>query len=311
MEGFHGAVRAVVDALAECGEATGAVNVLPGFVSPADTRYLMELMEDFGIAAAFLPDLSETLDGPALEDYRKVPAGGTPTECIRCMGGAPATLELGRTLFGTDSAGRLLEQRFAVPLRGLGLPVGLRETDHLVETLEELAGIPLPRRHAMERGRLLDAYVDGHKYLFGQRVAIFGDPDLVVGLTAFAAEIGLHPVMCASGSRSGRLGEAIRALTHDLVAAPVPVHEGLDFFEIAAIVDQLKPDLLIGSGKGFPIARQHGVPLIRVGFPIHDRFGGQRVLHVGYRGAQALLDRLINAVIARKQDESSVGYSYL
>jgi nitrogenase molybdenum-iron protein NifN len=48
-----------------------------------------------------------------------------------------------------------------------------------------------------------------------------------------------------------------------------------------------------------------------VGFPIHDRFGGQRILHLGYRGAQSLLDRIVNAVIARKQETSDVGYSYI
>ncbi|MFA5112333.1 MAG: nitrogenase component 1, partial [Desulfobaccales bacterium] len=49
MEGFHVAVKAVVDQLAANGEATGAVNLLPGFVSPADIRYLKEVLGDFGV----------------------------------------------------------------------------------------------------------------------------------------------------------------------------------------------------------------------------------------------------------------------
>jgi hypothetical protein len=47
------------------------------------------------------------------------------------------------------------------------------------------------------------------------------------------------------------------------------------------------------------------VPLIRVGFPIHDRIGGQRVLHLGYRGAQELFDRIINALLEVKQETST------
>ena len=39
------------------------------------------------------------------------------------------------------------------------------------------------------------------------------------------------------------------------------------------------------------------MPLVRVGFPIHDRIGGQRILHVGYRGTQQLFDRIVNALI--------------
>jgi len=53
------------------------------------------------------------------------------------------------------------------------------------------------------------------------------------------------------------------------------------------------------------------VPLVRVGFPIHDRLGGQRILHLGYRGAQQLFDTIVNTLMERKQEDSEVGYSYL
>ncbi len=54
-----------MEQLAQAGEPTEAVNLLPGFVSPADIRYLKEILEDFGLPGIILPDLSETLDGPA------------------------------------------------------------------------------------------------------------------------------------------------------------------------------------------------------------------------------------------------------
>ena len=107
MEGFHVAVKAVVDQLAENGEATGAVNLLPGFVSPADIRYLKEVLGDFGVPGIILPDISETLDGAAQLDYDKIPAGGTPLAAIKAMGASRATLEFGRTLFPQETAGRL------------------------------------------------------------------------------------------------------------------------------------------------------------------------------------------------------------
>jgi nitrogenase molybdenum-iron protein NifN len=73
----------------------------------------------------------------------------------------------------------------------------------------------------------------------------------------------------------------------------------------------LKPDFFIGSSKGYSVSRKLNVPLIRVGFPIHDRIGGQRVLHLGYRGAQELFDRIVNALLEVKQEKSPIGYSYL
>ncbi|MFI5332039.1 MAG: nitrogenase component 1, partial [Desulfobaccales bacterium] len=121
----------------------------------------------------------------------------------------------------------------------------------------------------------------------------------------------VKPVLCASGGKSGHFQEAIAEVTGDLLAEPPVVLEGADFYEIAAAAEGLAPDLFIGHSKGYHLARRLQVPLIRVGFPIHDRFGGQRILHLGYRGAQNLLDSIVNAVIERKQETSKVGYGYI
>jgi nitrogenase molybdenum-iron protein NifN len=386
MEGFHAAVRATVDALTQPTAPTGAVNLLPGFVSPADLRHLKELVQDFGLTGILLPDYAERLDGPALEHYEKIPAGGTPVVEIRAMSGSSATLELGRTLFpqakseagsaaasnlpsptaavGSNSplpqgegqgeggltvtttapasnpplpqgegrgegglapatsaaakpstlpstAGTLLEERYAVPRYPLGTPIGLRETDALIRVLETISGRELPEKHAAERGRLVDAYVDGHKYIFGKRAVIYGEEDLVIGLTAFLVEIGIQPVLCTSGGRSGRLEEAIAAVTGGFIVEPPLVREGTDFYEIAETARKLSPDLLIGNSKGYRLARELRIPLLRVGFPIHDRFGAQRVLHIGYRGTQVLFDQIVNAVLESNQESSPVGYGYL
>ncbi|NLI83391.1 MAG: nitrogenase [Deltaproteobacteria bacterium] len=315
MEGFHGAVRAVVDQFTGDPEVLppreNRVNLLPGFVSPADTRYLREILDDFGVESVILPDISETMDGPAMEDYAKIPGGGTAIEDIRSMGGSRCTLELGRTIMGTDTAGRLLRERCGVPLHGMGTPIGLRESDVFFSTLKCTLQRKIPRKHTLERGRLVDAYVDAHKYVFGKKVVVFGEEDLVVGLTAFLAEIGAVPVLCASGGESGRFRECIEGVTSGILSPSPEVREGMDFYDIAEEAESLSPDLLIGHSKGFHLAKRLGIPLIRVGFPIHDRFGGQRILHLAYRGTQNLLDRVVNALLEKKQEDSPVGYGYM
>ena len=88
----------------------------------------------------------------------------------------------------------------------------------------------------------------------------------------------------------------------------VPAH--LD--EIAARARELKPDLIIGNSKGYRVlSKELEVPMLRVGFPIHDRFGSQRVQHLCYAGTQALYDRIVNAVIDKKQTDSDIGYGYI
>ena len=89
------------------------------------------------------------------------------------------------------------------------------------------------------------------------------------------------------------------------------IREGMDFTTMNEVARGLAADFLLGSSKGYRVARELDIPLIRVGFPIHDRIGGQRILHFGYRGAQQLFDAVTNTRLARAQERSPVGYSYL
>jgi len=285
------------------------VNLFAGMMSTADLRYLKEVLDDFGLDATVLPDYSETLDGPQLDEYQKIPSGGTPVERIRAMGRARVSIELGRTLAELGTAAAALENKFGVGRRRLGWPVGVLESDRFFATLSELSGRPIPKKHQDERGRLVDSYVDAHKYVFGRRAVVYGEEDLVVGLAGFLAEIGVHPVLCASGGESGRLEGAVNAVVGD-AAEGVVIREGLDFATLGEVARGLAPDFLIGSSKGYSVARELGLPLIRVGFPIHDRIGAQRILHLGYRGAQQLFDAVANTLLERAQTNSSVGYSY-
>lgn len=311
MDGWHGAVRSMVDQLCTTkAPDTGRVNILPNMVSCEDVRHLYDICRDFNIDATILPDISETLDGPALEDYVKIPSGGTPVSEIREMSGGVGTIEFGRCL-PKMTGGTSLEARFGVTNHRLGLPMGLRESDRFFETLEDVSGTIMPRRYELERGRLVDAYVDGHKYVFGKRAVVYGEEDLVVGLTAFLAEIGVDVVLAGTGARGKRLEEAIAKVTDGVARMAPEVREGVDFHDIAEEAGELAPDLLIGHSKGYKYAKAWNVPLIRVGFPIHDRFGGQRVLHLGYKGALSLFDRVVNAVIEKKQADSPIGYGYI
>ena len=296
--------------MAEGGTTGEHVNVFPAMFSPADLRHLKELLADFDLAATILPDYSDTLDGPTWEHYQLIPNGGTPLADIRAAGRARASIEFAHTGHPGSTAAALLEKRFGVPRYRLGLPIGVSHSDDLFAVLEELSGKPAPARHVEERGRLIDSFIDGHKYLYGKRAIVYGEEDLVVGIASLLLEIGVKPVLCASGGESGRLRSALERIAPEL-GREVDVREGADFAQLDETVSQLRPDLMIGNSKGYRIARDLGIPLLRIGFPIHDRVGGARMLHIGYRGTQALFDRVTNALIEAAQDESEVGYSYM
>ncbi len=310
VDGFHDAVRAVVEGLARAGSRTVRVNVFPGMLSASDLRLLGEIVADFGLPLTLLPDYSDSMDGAAWSEYEKLQRGGTPIDDVVATGAAQLSVEFGRTLAGSATAGRLLEERFAVPRRLLGIPIGVRETDAFFEVLESASGRPVPEKYRGERGRLIDAMIDGHKYVFEKRAIVYGEEDLVIGLASFLSEIGIVPVLCASGGKSGRFAASLRAAVPALDDR-TEIREGFDFAEISESAASLGAEVMLGSSKGYALARKLGIPLVRVGFPIHDRVGGQRILHVGYRGALALFDSIVNTLMDVKQASSPVGYSYL
>ncbi|BHH86140.1 nitrogenase component 1 [Desulforhopalus sp. 52FAK] len=310
MEGFTAAVTAVIDQLTVESEPNDTLNLFSGFISTADIRYLKEACDDFQVKATLIPDYSDTLDGPALNDYPLIPKGGTTLESIKNMGGAVASIELGWTL-PEKTGGTVLESKFNTQLNRTGLPIGIRQSDNFFNMLSEISGQKTPDKYIAARGRLVDSMVDGHKYIYGKRAVVYGEEDLVVGITSFLAEIGIHPVLCASGGKSGKFQESVDAVLEGMnIEAPL-VKEDVDFYDIEAMAKELGVDIVIGHSKGYTFARREGLPMIRVGFPIHDRVGGQRILHLGYQGAQSLFDQITNTIIDQKQTDSKVGYTYM
>jgi len=312
MDGFHDAVASLLHALAtNHGGNNGCINILPGMVSPEDLRHIKEILNDFQTGCRMLPDYSETLDGMPWKTYKKIPDGGIGVDEIKEMGGSRATIDMSRVASEKRSGAQVLKARCNIPFHRTGLPMGVKACDRFFTLLSELTGQPVPEKYVRERGRLLDAYVDAHKYLSGKRAVIYAEEDLVVGLAAFLCEIGVVPVVCASGGKSGHLREVLSQVIPDDLEKEVMVLEEADFQDIEEAALEAEPDLFIGNSKGYAITRKMDIPLIRVGFPIHDRFGGQRVLHLGYRGTQQLFDRLVNAVLETRQTTSDVGYSYM
>ena len=117
-------------------------------VSPADVRYLKEMLANWGLADGFIlfPDISQTLDAPRVENPPRITEGGTPLEDVVDTANSRCTLTIGGR-FQSSSAGVFLEREFKVPQTALPLPIGLKDTDLFVSMLEEQTGIALPERY--------------------------------------------------------------------------------------------------------------------------------------------------------------------
>jgi nitrogenase molybdenum-iron protein NifN len=205
---------------------------------------------------------------------------------------------LGLGIVSKNLALEYLKECHGVPGNSVPIPIGLSNTDIFFTELVNILSCPIPEKYQKERGRLLDAMVDVHKYLYGIKAAVYGDPDMVFSLTTFMLELGMHPVLVATGSKSRdfgvRIGQVFEELRPDL--KPI-VLDGIDFDSLNDAVSNCNPDILIGNSNGRYIAKKLDIPLVRIGLPIHDRVGAQRILTVGYCGALELLDRITNAIL--------------
>jgi nitrogenase molybdenum-iron protein beta chain len=277
------------------------VNLIPGYVEPADMRELKRLAELMKIPTIMFPDTSDVLDTPNTGRYRMFPKGGVTTQELRAAGDSIGTLALGA--FASEAAAAAIETKCSVPYTILGLPIGVQATDRLVETLRELAAVDVPDAITEERGRLLDLMIDMHQYFHGRRVAIFGDLDQVLSLTEFCRDLGMIPTHVLTGTIGQRFEQGARAL----LAGTNPdanIKAGGDLMLLHQWIKNEPVDLLIGSTYGKYIARAEDIPFVRFGWPILDRVGHQYFPTAGYQGGIRLAEQMLNAMLDRLDRDS-------
>ncbi len=302
-EGYWMAVKSMVSHLALPTKNHGGVNIIAPNLSPADIREIKRILSLVDLRYTLLPDISDTLDRPIARTYTKIPPGGTSIEAIRRMPGATATIQFGLTVEEKLSPGCYLQSEFGVPLYNLPIPMGIEATDMFVSLLMELSGSSsVPQTLAMERGRLLDCMVDAHKYSAQGSAAVFGEPELVLAVTRTCAENGLYPAVLATGSKSNELEQLLSPI---IAECPQKVHflEETDFVRIRKACRESGANIAIGHSDGKYLTEKEGLPLVRLGFPIHDRVGGQRLLSTGYAGTTIFLDRVVNTILEKRHND--------
>lgn len=304
-DGYFSALKAVVENVEMYKENNDRVNVITSLISPADTRELKEILNDFGIEYTMLPDISENLDGGHRKNYSRLSESGTTIEDVKYMAGAKATIELTTFISDECSVGKYLEDNYDVKNYRLNIPRGLRDTDALMKLLSKLSGKEIPKKYMKQRERYLDGMIDSHKYNAAGRLAIFGEPDFVYSTARLALENGALPVVLSTGevcdTLEDKLKDEMDNVSSLLFAGDYKILNDADFKEIEKWILELKANVMIGSSDGRRIEEKHKIPLIRASFPIHDRIGGQRLMTVGYEGSLMLLDNITNTVLQKKE----------
>jgi len=275
------------------------LNVIAGWMEPSDMREIKNIAAEMGVKIVLFPDTSDVVDTPMTGKFEMYPKGGVTIPELISTGDSKKTIALGQ--FCTQDAAILLENKCKVKFTQLEIPIGLKATDAFVTALSRAAGVQVPDSITEARGRVLDMITDMHKYLYGKRVALFGDPDTLIPLTEFLLTLDMKPVYIVTGTPGKTFEDTMMTmLTPKVPEAKVKNGERADMFLLHQWIKQEGVDLLIGNSYGKYIARDEDLPFVRLGFPIVDRVGHSQFPAVGYNGALQLLTKMLGAIMDKE-----------
>ncbi|MBN7575749.1 MAG: nitrogenase molybdenum-iron protein subunit beta [Clostridium beijerinckii] len=297
--GFSNMVTGFIKGLSKTtGVKNGKMCVIPGFVNPGDMREVKRLLKLMGVDFTMLPDTTGVFDAPMTGKYEMYPKGGTKIQDIIELGDCEKTLALGS--FASEAGAATLEKSFKIPYSTLKMPIGIGSTDELIMELSKFSKQQVPYELEEERGQLVDIMIDSHPYYDGKKVALYGDPDVLIALSKFLLELGMIPKYVITGTPSNVFEKQMQALFDEFGVEGCIAKQDADLFELHQLIKNESVDLLMGGTHGKYIARAEDIPLVRIGFPVLDRYVHSYMPNVGYRGAMRLLELMLGALMDRQ-----------
>ena len=299
INGFFNMMCGFINYLAEKTEVSnGKTAIFPGFVNPGDMRELKHLAALMNVPITMFPDTSGVLDAPMTGRFAMYPKGGTTIPEIRGLGDCDSILALGS--ISSIEPAELMKKKFKVPYKLLPLPMGVEATDRFIMELSKISKNEVPYELEEQRGQLVDILLDSNAYTYEKKAAIYGDPDIVVGLTAMCLEMGMRPKYVITGTPKEAFTREVKALLERYGVEDSIVKANADLFELHQLIKNEPVDILIGHSYGKAIAKAEDIPFVRAGFPILDRYVHSYMPLVGYFGMMRMVERITNALMDRQ-----------
>lgn len=299
VSGYDVAISALVTTLARKGGPNGKLNVITGWMNPGDVTEIKHVLSEMGADATVLMD-TESFDSPTMPDGESFTHGSTTVEDIVGSANAIGTLALSK--YEGAGAAEFLRDEFEVPAIVGPTPIGITNTDRFIKNISRLTGKAVPDSLAEERGRAIDGLADlAHMFFADKKVAIYGNPDLVISLAEFCLEVELKPILLLLGddNKTYQKDPRLKAL-EQRIDFDMEVIWNADLWELEKRIKsgEIEPDLIMGHSKGRYVAIDNKIPMVRVGFPTFDRAGVYRHPVVGYKGAVYLGETIANTLFA-------------
>ncbi|MFY9655303.1 MAG: nitrogenase molybdenum-iron protein subunit beta [Methylocystis sp.] len=289
------------------------INFIGGFdgYTVGNIREIKRIFGLFGVEATIIADNSEVLDTPTDGEFRMYSGGTTLEEAANALH-AKGTISMQE--YCTEKTLPFI-QGHGQEVAAFNHPIGVAATDKFLLEVSRMTGKPIPAELEKERGRLVDAMADSSAHIHGKKFAIYGDPDLCLGLAGFLLELGAEPTHVLATNGGKAWAQKVQNLFDSSpFGKDCHVYPGKDLWHMRSLLFTEPVDFLIGNTYGKYLERDTGTPLIRIGFPIFDRHHHHRYPVWGYQGGMNtlvwVLDRIFESIDANTNVPAKSDYSF-
>ena len=178
------------------------------------------------------------------------------------------------------------------------IPIGIKGTQRFIDEVAGLAGLDLDPSQieslsAAARSGWYARSVDSN-YLHGKRVFVFGDATHALAAARMASEeIGLQVV--GIGTYSREWAREIRSLAESLGAVALISD---DYLEVERAIDELQPELVLGTQMERHIAKRLRIPCAVISAPVHVQdYPSRYSPQMGFEGSNVLFDTWIHPLM--------------
>ena len=193
-----------------------------------------------------------------------------------------------------DGTARWLERNFKQP-RTTIVPIGVGATRDFINEVAELAGIdPAAALEELEcRLPWYSRSIDSN-YLTGKRVFIFADATHALAAARIASEeLGYEVV--GLGTYSREFAREIRAKAKELGIEPLITD---DYLEVEQQVQELQPELVLGTQMERHIAKRLGIACAVISAPVHVQdYPARTSPQMGFEGANVIFDDWVHPLM--------------
>ncbi len=194
-----------------------------------------------------------------------------------------------------NQAAQWLKRTFGQPMTRT-VPIGVGATDTFLREVATLVNLAGAQSHLSDERSRLPWYsrsVDS-TYLTGKRVFIFADATHALAAADIATkELGF--TVAGLGTYSREFAREVREKAQSLNIEALITD---DYLEVEQKVQELQPELVLGTQMERHIAKRHGIPCAVISAPVHVQdFPARYSPQVGFEGANVIFDTWVHPLM--------------